>query len=118
MSEGLRETVERVSARLAVLTEDVRRALRGKGKFDVKNVQQLRAPLEEMAPIMARYVELRRAQPETADAIDVYRSQLKELHAAITQVRVMLLTQRNQMEAGRSHLESVSQWADALQRTR
>lgn len=118
MKEGLRQTVERINIRLAVLTEDVRRAVRGEGEFDVESVRKLRAAIEEMAPILAQCVELRRTQPETAEAIDVYRSQLKELQTAITQVRVMLLSQRTRMEANRAHFQSVSQWADTLQQTR
>lgn len=118
MKEGLLQTIERVNTRLVVLTEDVRRAVRGEGEFDVESVRKLRAAIEEMAPIMARYGGLRHTQPETDEAIAVYRSQLTRLQAALTQVRVMLLGQRSQMEANRAHLQSVSQWADTLQHTR
>jgi hypothetical protein len=118
MDEGLEQTIERVSALLAVLSKEAQRALRGECEFGAENVRQLRAPIEEMAPIVARYAELRRFQPETADAIDVYRSQLNELRATIAQIKVMLLGRRSQLEANRSHFQSVSQWAEALGQTR
>jgi len=118
MDESPLQTIERVNARLAVLLQEARGALHGQRDFDAGNVRQLRATIEEMAPIVAQSSELRRTLPEITDPLDRYKSQLRELQATTTHIKVMLLIRRAKMESGRAHVESVSQWAKALSQTR
>jgi len=118
MNDGLRQTVERVNARLAFLLEEARGALRDEREFAVENVRQLRATIQEMDPIVAASHGMRHSQSEIANLLDVYKTQLRELQATITQIRVTLLLRRSQMEASRAHVQSVSQWTIALRQTR
>jgi hypothetical protein len=78
----------------------------------------IRAELDEMEPVVAESANLRRAHPEIGGALDLYKSQLSELMMTIQRVQMTLLTRRAQMDASRAQLEAVSQWAQALGRTR
>ena len=118
MSESPLQTVERINSRLATLLKEARGALGGEREFGVENVRQLSATVEEMAPILACSSELCSTQPEITAALDAYKSQLRNLQTIITHIRVMLLLRRSQMEAGRAHVQSVSQWAHTLNQTR
>jgi len=118
MDEKPLQTIERVNARLAVLLREARSALHGERDFDAESVRQLRATIEEMAPIVAQSAELRRTQPEMGAQLDHYKAQLRELQATTTHIKVMLLIRRAKMQSGRAHVESVSQWAKALSQTR
>jgi len=118
MSEPPLQTIERVDSQLVMLQEEARLTLRGERDFNAESVRQLRVTIAEMAPIVAQSSELRRTQPEIADALDAYKSHLRELQTTITQIRVMLQLRRSRMEAGRAHVQAVSNWADTLSTTR
>jgi len=118
MAEKARDTVERANARLAVLLEEARRALRGERDFDLRDVRRLREPLAEMASIVEQAPELRRQQPEVGAQLDVYKSQLRELQTTIVQIRVMLHTRQASLQASQNHNTAVSRWVSALRQTR
>ncbi len=118
MGEGLRQTIERVNARLAGLIENARRALRGEGEFKAEDVRQLREPVEEMAPIVAQSPDLRQAQPEIIGQLDQYKSRLGELQIILNQLRVMLLARQASLCSDQTHVSAVSRWASALRQTR
>jgi len=118
MSEELRQTMGRVNRRIAELLEDVRRTLRGEAEFVVENVNSIREPVEEMAAVMERSAELRRAHPEICGELDLYKSQLGEMQTALAQVRLMLLARQASLEAGRAQISAVSQWISAFRQTR
>jgi len=118
MGEGLRQTIERVNARLAVLIESARRALRGECEFNAENVRQLRGPVEEMAPIVAQCPNLRRDQPEIVGQLDLYKTHLGDLQTALNQLRVMLLARQASLRSDQTHLNAVSNWASAFHQTR
>ena len=118
MGEGVRQTIQRVNARLTRLLEETRGALRGERDFGVEEVGKIRQPMEEMATIVARSAELRRMQPEVAGELDLYKSQLGEMQTALAQIRAMLLARQASLEAGRAQLSAVSQWINAFRQTR
>lgn len=118
MSGSPRETVEQASARLAMLLEDARRALRGERDFDVEDVRRLREPLGTMNSIAARSSELRRLEPEIGRPLDLYKSQLRELQTLIVQLRIMLHTRQARLHASQDHNTAVSRWVSALRQTR
>ena len=118
MSDAVRLTIKRVNARIAGLLEEARRALRGESDFGVEEVRNIRQPVEEMAEIVARSAELRRLQPELSTDLDTYKSQLGDLQATLSQIRLMLLARQASMEAGRAQLAAVSHWIDAFRQTR
>ncbi len=117
MNESQRQTIEAVNASLALALEGARRALRGEAVFTAAHARRLRALLEAMAPVTPQFPELRRLQPEMAVPLDRYKSQLNELAVILRGVRLMLLTQRDQMEAHRAQLAAARQWADTALRT-
>jgi hypothetical protein len=117
MASQERHTIERANARIAALLANTRRALSGEREFGVAKVNDLCEPIQEMAPLMARAVELRATDPEISRELDLYRSQLAELQTALEQVRVMLLAHRDQIDAGRTQLDAMSHWAAALRQT-
>ena len=117
MGEGLRQTVERINARLATLIENARRALRGEGDFNAEHVRELRVPVEEMAPIVAESAALRRVQPEIIGELDLYKAHLGELQTTVDQLRVMLLARQASLRSDQTHLSAVSKWVSALRQT-
>ncbi len=118
MGAGLRQTIERVNARLAALIEAARRALRGEGEFNVESVRQLRKPVEEMAPIVGQSADLRQAQPEIIGQLEQYKSHLGELQTTLNQLRVMLLGRQASLCSDQTHVSAVSRWASTLRQTR
>ena len=118
MDSALREKIESVNAQLAGLLEDTRRALRGARDFGVEQVRALSRPISEMAPVMERAAELRTLHPEIQGQLDLYKSQLGELHILLQHGHMMLQARRGQREAGRVQMEAVSQWAKMLGQTR
>ncbi|MGB7283636.1 MAG: hypothetical protein WBE13_15320 [Candidatus Acidiferrum sp.] len=118
MDDALRQSIERVNARLALLLEEARRALKGECGFDVGDVRRLREILREMVPIVARSSELRRQQPEIGSQLDCYRSQLGELQTTLVQLRVMLHGRQARLHASQSHHTAVSRWVSAFRQTR
>lgn len=118
MQLGCRETIERSNARLAVLLDDVRHALRGEREFDAADVRRLREPIGEMDAIAAQASSLRTLYPELATHLDLYKSQLRELQTLIVQVRVMLHTRKLHLDASHKHNAAVTRWVGALRQTR
>ena len=118
MKDELRPGIEQINARLAVLLEEARRALRGEGEFEVESIRQLRNTIEKMAPILAQSLDLRRSHPEIASQLDLYKSQLNDLQTTIHKLRVMLLAQQASLHAGQSQNVAVSRWVSTLGRTR
>jgi hypothetical protein len=112
-----RQTIQSVNARITALLTNTRRALSGEQEFGVVQVRDLSEPIQEMAPLVARASELRVAEPEISRELDLYTSQLRELHVALEQVRMMLLARRAQIDAGRTQLNAMSHWAAALRQT-
>lgn len=118
MPSGLREKISGVNARIASLLDETRQSLRGERNFGVEQVRAISAPVSEMALIMSRAKELRTLDPEIEGELNLYKSQIGELHSTLEQVRMMLLARRAQMESNRAQVEAVSQWATTLSRTR
>jgi hypothetical protein len=118
MNDALRQTIEKINARLATLLEEARRALRGESGFDERDVRRLREPIEGMIPIVAQAPELRRLQPEVAVELDVYKSRLGELQTTLQQVRVMLLTRQAGVRTRQTQVSAVSHWVSAFRQTR
>jgi hypothetical protein len=118
MNEAPRATIERVNARLAILLEGARRALRGEGDFDVQDVRRFREAIGEMASLVAQWAELRRLQPEMAGELDLYKSQLSELQTSLVRIRVMLHARRAHLEVSQLHNAAVSRWVSAFRQTR
>ena len=117
LTETPRQTVARVNARLAVLLESARRALRGEALFRVQDVRRLRNFLSQSGSIAAHFSELRRQQPELVPDLDLYKSHLLDLSVTLRRVHLMLLAQRTQMESDHARLDAVTQWAATLRQT-
>ncbi len=118
MSAPLLEKVTHINSRIGGLLKVASRSLRGESIFGVAQVRALSADVAEMAPVWAQASELRRARPELRSELDLYKSQLIELRVTLRSVRLMLLTQRSQMEVSRAQLAAVRHWAKAFQQTR
>jgi len=114
----LREAIDRVNEVIALQLENAQKALRGESVFGPEEIGKLRRPLQEMEPFVAEASKLRREHPELAAPLELYRSQLEELHRALDQIQVMLLARQASILAGRVHLEAVDHWIAALRQTR
>jgi len=117
MTTPLLEKVTRLNSRIAGLLHHARQALRGESIFGVAQVRALSADVAEMAPLWAQAAELRQLMPELKGELDLYKSQLHELNITLRNVRLMLLTQRSQMNASRAQLAAVGHWAKTFQQT-
>ena len=115
--DPLFQNIAEMNVRLAELLRNAQSALCGQAVFDVRDVRRLSALLQQMAPVTVHFAELRRRHPESAPQLDLYKSQLAELQATLPRVHVMLHTQRAQMEASRTQLAAVNQWACAVLQT-
>jgi hypothetical protein len=118
MVGALWQTVESLNSRMGELLAGAQGALRGECRFGPTEVRALRVVLAEMAPVIARSEELRRTQPEMAEALDLYRSQLVNLQKTVERLRITLLVHRSTLEGHRTHLSATSLWCTAFQRTR
>ena len=118
MSSHEFDQVQRINAQMTAQLEDARRALSGQGEFHVEHVRALSKIIVEMAPIMDRADVLRNLEPEIAEPLNVYKSQLKELRFALQRLQMMLIAKRAEMDATRGRLESLSRWASTLSQTR
>jgi hypothetical protein len=117
-SNGLLDRVSAVNVSLGELLLRARQALRGESVFGVEQVRELSRNIAEMAPLCAQASELRLLRRDMDGELDLYKSQLGELGSTLQQVRLMLLSQRAQMEANRAQLAAVSHWASTLMNTR
>ena len=118
MPSSLEEKLCRINADMAKLLVMARKAIDGQTDFSVEEIRMIRAPLNEMEPIVAESANLRGAYPELGAHLDLYKSQLRELLITVERVRRVLLARRSEMSASQVHLEAVSQWAKALEQTR
>ena len=118
MGPALHDKVNEINGQLASMLANTKRALNGESEFGVEQVQALAALTAPMASVMERAVDLRKMHPELAEPLDSYKSLLRELQTVVEQVRMMLLAKRSQIDAGRVQLAAVTQWANALGRTR
>lgn len=118
IDSGVGDTVTRVNLRLAALLEETRKALRGEKDFNVEDVRRLREPVGEMVAIVAQANELKQRQPEIAEQLQWYKSQLGELQTTLVQVRVMLLSRQARLQASQIHSTAVSRWITAFEQTR
>ena len=118
MCNALFDKVSAVNVRLAELLRQARQALRGETIFGVEQVRELSRHIGEMDSVCAQTPEVRLLRPDVDGELDLYKSQLGELGTTLHQVRLMLLSQRAQMEANRAQLAAVSHWASTLMNTR
>jgi hypothetical protein len=118
MVGALWQTVEKSNIRMGELLAGAQGALRGECTFGANEVRALRVVLAEMAPVIAQSEELRRTQPEVAEALNLYRSQLMNLQKTVERLRITLLVHRSTLEGHRTHLSAASLWCTAFQRTR
>jgi hypothetical protein len=116
--DRIRDKISGVNARLGAMLNDARLALRGERVFDVEHVRAISHEVSEMAPVWSQAPELRLLRPDLEGELDLYKSQLGNLHVTLQQVEQMLLAQRAQMEASRAQLAAISQFASTLQQTR
>lgn len=113
MGGAIKEKIRATNTRLAFLLEETRRALRGERNFGPEQVRAISQPVTEMAPLLAGAKELTAEEPELEPEIARYKEQLRELHTALEQVRMMMMANRGQVEQARQQLDAVSRWADA-----
>ena|SRR5271155_419421 len=118
MPSSLRQKIENVNLRIAQQLENARRALRGQAVFAVDEVRRLRAPLDEMQPIVAQSSALREQDPEISEPLTHYKSQLTDLQIVLNQLHIMLLARQASLHAGQSQLAAVHQWMNAFRQTR
>jgi hypothetical protein len=112
------ELILGVNLRMALLLEKTRQALRGESIFGPEEVRDLLEPITQMNPIVSQVQELRRENAEMANQIGIYNAYLGSLQAAVEQIHMMLLGKRAVMESSQRQLYAVSQWTNALERTR
>jgi hypothetical protein len=117
MSVSLREKIDTINARIQALNAHTQLALRGEREFGAEQVRELSTAIQETASVTARAAELRTGEPELAAQLELYKSQLRELHVTLDQIRLMLLTKRAQLLTRGGQLEAVSKWAGTLQQT-
>jgi hypothetical protein len=110
-------SLDRINSSLAIGLEEAQRALRGECVFAVEQVQMLAAPIAEMESVMKRASVLRAEDPNLAPALDFYVSQLREFQRTLESLRIMLLMQRERLNAGRLQLSAARDWASAFQQT-
>jgi hypothetical protein len=118
MDGALWQTVESSNSRIGELLVGAQGALRGECAFGANEVRALRVVLAGMAPVIAQSEDLRRTQPEMAEALNLYRLQLENLQKTIERLRITLLVHRSTLEGHRTHLSAASLWCTAFQRTR
>lgn len=116
--ESIQSKIGRVNQTLRPLIADSRMALRGERHFGVEMVRALAAVIGEMDPIMSNARELRIRHPEIARDLDAYVEQATDLKSVLEQLRTMLVARKASLDNERSHMETVSRWASALQSTR
>jgi hypothetical protein len=121
--EGITESalsvrVHAVNAKLASMISRMREALAGRQNFQPEDVRELSEPVAEMEPILAEAKRLRTLQPDLDGELEAYTGNLGEAQKALEQLRFMLLARRANLDAMRSHIETVGYWAAAYRQTR
>lgn len=96
----------------------MREALAGRQNFQPEDVRELSEPVAEMEPILAEAKRLRTLQPDLDGELEAYTGNLGEAQKALEQLRFMLLARRANLDAMRSHIETVGYWAAAYRQTR
>jgi len=110
--------VHAVNVRVASLVSRMRDALAGRQNFQAEDVRELSEPVSEMEPILAEAKRLRTLQPDLDGELETYTGNLGEAQKALEQLRFMLLARRANLDAMRSHIETVGHWAAAYRQTR
>jgi hypothetical protein len=105
-----REIVEHSNAVLTELLRDARRSLRGESAFSADQLLRLEEPMAAMAAVMARSEELRAAEPNLVEPLELYTSQLVELQRILEGIHVLLVLQKRAMEAGDAQLSVLMEW--------
>jgi len=61
---------------------------------------------------------LRVLQPELAEGLDLYKSQLDDLQVTLERARMMLLVRQARLYANCAQITAVNRWAKTLDQTR
>lgn len=93
-------------------------ALAGRATFTSQDLRAIAEPVRAMAPVISRAEQLRAAVPGLPHELEIYSRNLRDMDSAFDRVRCLLLSRCAQIEARRSHLDSVRLWADAWRQTR
>jgi hypothetical protein len=117
VENGVREQVRETNARLREILSSAHGALAGREDFSVREIRALAGPLREMGQIVSRAAELRAADAELNGELDTYAQTLAELQTALERVRFMLLARQAHLAATQEHIERVTLWTEALQKT-
>ncbi len=111
------DAVRSANSRLAALLEDARKSLRGEGTFGPEQIRQARIAVSKMDPILQKFKELRREDPQIARDLDEYLRILSELQSATQSLKIALLAQQTNLRTARHHNAAVSMWASTLRQT-
>lgn len=114
---GTAAAIANVNKRISGTLAQASRALRGEAVFVSDDVLGLRALLAEMEAVLAEAKPHRASDVQIASELDRYYRHLADLHAALEHVRIMLVAQRSELDAGRSHMEAVGNWSRMLRQT-
>ena len=117
MREAILGRVRSVNAQLQALLVETREALAGRRKLALEDLRAMSQPVAQMTPIVAEVARLRRESPELDSEVAVYEQNLGAMRSTLEAVRCVLLARCASLEAERAHLESVTLWAEAWQRT-
>ena len=96
----------------------IEEALAGRAAFTSDDLRTIAEPVRAMAPVISRAEQLRAAVPGLPHELEIYTRNLRDMDRAFDRVRCLLLSRCAQIEARRSHLESVRLWAGAWRQTR
>jgi hypothetical protein len=110
VGESTREIVEHSNVVLAALLRDARRSLRGESAFSAEQLLRLEEPMAAMAAVMAQSAEIHVAEPNLAEPLELYASQLLELQSVLERIHILLVVQRRAMEAGSVQLSVAADW--------
>src|ERR1700743_3009194 len=117
ISGPIADAVRNANARLGTLLEDAHRSIRGEGAFGPEQVRQARVAISKMDPILQKFNELRREDPQLASDLDEYLRILFELQSATQNLKIALLAQQTNLRTARHHNVAVTRWIDALRQT-
>ena len=118
MPANLAAALASANDQLFMLLEQTRRSLVGQRAFDVALVRALSRVVSEATPHIQAARAMREEHPELQVALEHYIRMAKELQAELEKAQIMLLGQRHELDAARSHMHAVSQWTSALSSTR
>jgi len=96
----------------------IEEVLAGRAAFTSEDLRAIAAPVRSMAPVISRAEQLRADVPGLPHELEIYARNLRDMDRAFDRVRCLLLSRCAQIEARRSHLESVRLWTGAWRQTR